>query len=189
MEGAWGIVIHRFGSVWTVQWSINTIPSFADNPHMPHTSVKQTGKISVYRGRRSFWSLEAAPRGLRLFIHKHLTTSWRGGGRCEAWKSIWLQNLLLETELFFRTRLDKAATLIDLYTGFHTAEQHWQPQGHTSIRDLGEFKHCRSTLAQRRLPRSLSLSRSSLAHSPTPLSLSPHIGAQHSLSVSKSCSL
>lgn len=47
MEGAWGIVIHRFGSVWTVQSSINTITSFADNPHMPHTSVKQTGKISI----------------------------------------------------------------------------------------------------------------------------------------------
>lgn len=42
-------------------------------------------------------------------------------------------------------------------TGFHRVEQHWQPQGHTSIRDFGEFKHCRSTPAQRHLSPSPSL--------------------------------
>lgn len=42
-------------------------------------------------------------------------------------------------------------------TGFHRVEQHWQPQGHTSIRDFGEFKHCRSTPTQRHLSPSPSL--------------------------------
>lgn len=34
-----------------------------------------------------------------------------------------LRNLLLGSKLFF-THSDKAAALIDLYTGFHTVERH-----------------------------------------------------------------
>lgn len=134
---------------------------------MPHANVA-TNREDYHlhcRGHRPFDLLKLPPF-VNLQTFNNIADDSVAGV-----KSIWLQNLVLGSELFL-THLDKAATLIDLYTGFHTAEQHWQPQGHTSIRDLGEFKHCRSTLAQRRLSPPLSGSHS---FPPVSAALSPYL--------------
>ena len=145
---------------------------------MPHANVPQIERIIIYTAEVTdhlFWAASICS-----FTNIQQHPEWFCV-RCGAWKSIWLQNLVVGSELFL-THLDKAATLIDLYTGFHSAEQHWQPQGHTSIRDLGEFKHCRSTLAQRRL--SPPLSRSPLFSSLSGRSLSVSALSTHSPSSS-----